>query len=167
MITHPLAQDDYDSIQEHMAGRVAVLLEAGALTGDWEREVTREQEQSAGQWERRNGFLFDYTLGRFLHAVRAAHAVRYRPEDEGQTILTGNELFAGEFIDAIVRQDAAVAESSWQQFNGLPYWPDRAPIALPSTFALISRLQITAPTVRLPDVTPRLPPPFDPPVVVS
>ena len=165
--THPLAQDDYDTIQKHMADRVAALLEVSAPTRDWEREVTSEQEQSAGQWERRNGFLFDYTLGRFLHAVRAAHAVRYNPEDSGQTILTGFERFADDFIDAIARQDATTAESRWQQFNGLPYWPDRAPIALPSTFALISRLQITAPTVRLTDVTPRLPAPFDPPVVVS
>ena len=147
MTIHPLAQDDYDTIQEHMADRVAALLEVSAPTRDWEIEVTSEQEQSAGQWERRNGFLFDYTLGRFLHAVRAAHAVRYDPEDSGQTILTGNdgyERFACDFIDAIARQDATTAESRWQQFNGLPYWPNRAPIALPSTFALISRLQITA-----------------------
>ena len=170
MITHPLAQEDYDSIQEYMAERVAALLEVSAPMREWEIEVTLEQEQSDSQWERRNGFLFDYTLGRFLHAVRAAHAVHYDPKDGGQTILTGNdgyERFACDFIEAIARQDAMTAESRWQQFNELPYWPDRAPIALSSTFALISRLQITAPMVRLADVIPRLPAPFDPPVVVS
>ena len=170
MITHPLAQEDYDSIQEYMADRVAALLEVSAPMREWEIEVTLEQEQSDSQWERRNGFLFDYTLGRFLHAVRAAHAARCDLSDSGQTILTDNngyERFACDFIDAIARQDATTAESRWQQFNKLPYWPDRAPIALSSTFALISRLQITAPMVRLTDVTPRLPAPFDPPVVVS
>lgn len=167
MTITPLSQDDYDAIQEYMSNRIAGLLEANAPTRDWEIEVTREQEQSAGQWETRNGFLFDYTLGRFLHAVRAAHTARYGPDDSGQTTLTGNEQFAYDFIDAIARQDATSAESRWQQFNGLPYWPDRPPIALPSTFALISRLQITAPTVQLADVTARLPAPFDPPVVVS
>ncbi|MEX1078112.1 MAG: hypothetical protein WED09_03270 [Homoserinimonas sp.] len=167
MNSHPLAQDDYDTVQAYMATRVAALLGASAHSRDWEIEVAAEQDQSAGQWERRNGFLFDYTLGRFLQAVNEARALRHNHQDSCPPIVTDGEQFAHDFTAAIIRQDAPAAESRWQEFNGLPYWPDRAPIALPSTLALIRRLQSAAPSVRLADVTPRLPEPFDPPVVVS
>jgi hypothetical protein len=164
---HPLAQDDYHLIQEYMASRILALLVTSTSTRDWEHEVATEIGLSNGQWERRNGFLFDFTLGRFLHSARSARNAQHGRDAAGRDFETANERFTDRFLSAIDRQDASAAEAVWEEFNNLPYWPDVPAIALISTRAIITRLQIIVAVVHPGSIGFQLPEEYDPPVFVS
>lgn len=70
MTPSPLLMDDISLIQDVFLTKTLMLLARDADPAEWQFECRVAEEASGARWAEMNAFLFDFTLGRALCAVR-------------------------------------------------------------------------------------------------
>jgi len=137
MSTHPLAQDDYELIQDLMLTKVVFLLASEADASEWQFELRAQESLSEGRWDGRNAFLFDYTLARVLNAnLRVTDATAQAGIDWAPP---GQTEFLDDFLLAISYSDHPRAAAIWTTGHAVPAQSPQASTA--ATLALIRALQ--------------------------
>ncbi|MCE7483572.1 hypothetical protein LZG07_16880 [Microbacterium profundi] len=159
MTNHPLRSEDYTLIQDYFLTKVILGLNAELDAAGWDHEIDNLQNESGSFWVRRNGLLFDYTLARVLSACPNGAA------EIDASIVGESEVFVRGFVDAVSRQDTAIAEYLWSEVN----FGEHLTLGtrLPSTVPLLARLRNAWPKVHAREVTENLPPELFPSSSVS
>ncbi len=166
MLIHPLADADPHLVQDYMATKITFLLAKRSGLDEWEHEIETQENAVGHDWGRRNAFLFDFTLARFLSALKSAIAdsASTKPAvtdpDDRVCNARRTDRFISEFCDVVSHHPLA-AEAVWSSYNretGDPRPGER----LHSTTTLVERIVQVAPSSELITAVQHLPTEFRP-----
>lgn len=159
----PMLDDDELTVQQHLVERVSFLLNVNADLELWRLEASTLRSASGDQWQRSNAFLLDFTLARFLVAIRSggdgiAAASSGAPGAAEQSVRR--------FLGAVDQQRGIDAQDIWYEANAGNMAPRESDIS-PTTLALVWRLVRGAAAAERIPTTEALPEPFERPQFVS
>ncbi|WP_121867922.1 hypothetical protein [Glutamicibacter nicotianae] len=153
-----LKTDDYELVQNYLVNQITAQMHAGANRQSWIRMVKELRPIDREQWARQTGFLFDYTLGRFLCAIQET-------VPETLSFIQAGSEFLGDFLHAVATQNYATAEGVWNTKNAAQISYDGS--LLPSTSELTEQASTVSEILSVQQLLPHLPPEFFPPNFVS
>lgn len=153
-----LKTDDYELVQNFLVSQITAQLHAGADRQSWIRLIKELRPIDREQWARQTGFLFDFTLGRFLCAIQET-------VPETLNFIHAGSEFLGDFLTAVATQNYAAAEGLWNTKNAAHISYDGS--LLPSTAELAEQASAISEILTVQQLLPHLPPEFFPPNFVS